>query len=79
MGHNALGAGQIIDQGARLVDEAIASGSMFGYECGWKYLQPVCAIAVPPSFHANVLHTAGFEFRVLGFRFRLSHTLNPGC
>lgn len=41
VGHNALGAGQIIDQGARLVDEAISSGRMYGYDCGWKYIQPV--------------------------------------
>ena len=41
VGHNALGAGQIIDQGARLVDEAIASREIFGYTCGWKYIQPV--------------------------------------
>ena len=29
VGHNALGAGRIFDQGAKLVDEAIASGSLF--------------------------------------------------
>lgn len=39
VGHNALGAGQIIDQGAKLVDKAVASGSVFDGE-GWQYLQP---------------------------------------
>lgn len=37
VGHNALGAGQVIDQGASLVDKALESGSMFGGE-GWKYV-----------------------------------------
>ena len=35
VGHNALGAGQIIDQGARLVDKAVQSGDIFDGE-GWK-------------------------------------------
>ena len=29
VGHNALGAGQVIDQGASLVDKALESGSFF--------------------------------------------------
>lgn len=29
VGHNALGAGQVIDQGASLVDKALASGSIY--------------------------------------------------
>ena len=29
VGHNALGAGRIFDQGAKLVNESIASGAMF--------------------------------------------------
>lgn len=37
VGHNALGAGQIIDQGASLVDKALESGSMFG-GAGWGYV-----------------------------------------
>ena len=35
MGHNALGAGQLIDQGASLVDNALRTGSMFSGE-GWQ-------------------------------------------
>ncbi|MBZ5712039.1 2,3-bisphosphoglycerate-independent phosphoglycerate mutase [Nannocystis pusilla] len=30
VGHNALGAGRIVDQGAKLVTQAIASGAIFG-------------------------------------------------
>src|ERR1700754_3304017 len=30
VGHNALGAGRIIDQGAKLVTQAIASGAIYG-------------------------------------------------
>ncbi|MCU0727592.1 MAG: 2,3-bisphosphoglycerate-independent phosphoglycerate mutase, partial [Planctomycetes bacterium] len=35
VGHNALGCGRIFDQGAKLVDRAIASGTLFRGE-GWK-------------------------------------------
>jgi 2,3-bisphosphoglycerate-independent phosphoglycerate mutase len=35
VGHNALGAGRIFDQGAKLVAEAIASGAMFS-DAGWN-------------------------------------------
>lgn len=39
VGHNALGAGQIIAQGARLVDQAVGSGHIFKQE-GWEYIKP---------------------------------------
>ena len=35
VGHNAIGAGRVFDQGAKLVDEAIASGRLFAGET-WK-------------------------------------------
>jgi 2,3-bisphosphoglycerate-independent phosphoglycerate mutase len=35
VGHNALGAGRVFDQGAKLVQEAIASGAMFT-DRGWN-------------------------------------------
>lgn len=38
VGHNALGSGQIIDQGAKLVDKAVKSGAVFEGD-GWHYLQ----------------------------------------
>lgn len=50
MGHNALGAGQIIDQGARLVDKAVQSGDIFKHD-GWKKLKP--------AFEKNTLHFIG--------------------
>ncbi|MBQ7500728.1 MAG: 2,3-bisphosphoglycerate-independent phosphoglycerate mutase [Clostridia bacterium] len=37
VGHNALGSGQVFSQGAKLVDESIASGAMFEGET-WKTL-----------------------------------------
>lgn len=37
VGHNALGSGQVIDQGASLVDKALASGKMFELP-GWKLI-----------------------------------------
>jgi 2,3-bisphosphoglycerate-independent phosphoglycerate mutase len=37
VGHNALGAGRTFDQGAKLVDEAIASGALFQGDA-WKGL-----------------------------------------
>jgi 2,3-bisphosphoglycerate-independent phosphoglycerate mutase len=50
VGHNALGAGQLIDQGASLVDNALRTGSMFSGE-GWQY--------ITPSFANNTLHFIG--------------------
>ena len=35
VGHNALGAGRVFDQGAKLVDRAIQSGSAFGETWDW--------------------------------------------
>lgn len=37
VGHNALGSGQIVDQGARLVDIALETGKMFEGD-GWKLI-----------------------------------------
>jgi 2,3-bisphosphoglycerate-independent phosphoglycerate mutase len=41
VGHNALGAGRIFDQGAKLVDAAIASGAMFEGQT-WRALVANC-------------------------------------
>ena len=38
VGHNALGAGQIVDQGAKCVDAALHTGKVWGME-GWTYIQ----------------------------------------
>jgi len=41
VGHNALGAGRVFDQGAKLVDRAIATGALFEGET-WKDLISSC-------------------------------------
>lgn len=65
VGHNALGAGQVIAQGAKLVDNAIADGSVFTKvrDCynnntalhmpqdGWQYIKP--------TFANNTVHFIG--------------------
>ncbi|KAJ1297310.1 hypothetical protein BS78_01G365600 [Paspalum vaginatum] len=50
VGHNALGAGQIYAQGAKLVDLALASGRIYEGE-GFKYIQE--------SFANGTLHLIG--------------------
>lgn len=50
VGHNALGAGQLINQGAALVDHALESGQMFESD-GWKYISE--------SFPDNTVHFIG--------------------
>ncbi len=50
VGHNALGAGRIFDQGAKLVSQAIDSGAMFEGDT-WRWLT-----ALPAS---NTLHFIG--------------------
>lgn len=50
VGHNALGSGQIVDQGARLVDMALESGKMFEGD-GWKLISQ--------AFATNTLHFIG--------------------
>jgi len=39
VGHNALGSGQVVDQGARLVDIALEDGSAFSGE-GFQFIKP---------------------------------------
>jgi BPG-independent PGAM N-terminus (iPGM_N)/Metalloenzyme superfamily len=50
VGHNALGSGQVVDQGARLVDIALEDGSMFKSD-GWKHIEP--------AFAEGTLHLIG--------------------
>lgn len=50
VGHNALGAGQLIEQGARLVDKALSTGSLFE-NAGWKYISS--------AFEKNTVHFIG--------------------
>jgi 2,3-bisphosphoglycerate-independent phosphoglycerate mutase len=50
VGHNALGSGQVVDQGARLVDIALETGGMFSSE-GWQHISQ--------AFEHNTLHMIG--------------------
>ncbi|XP_074277014.1 2,3-bisphosphoglycerate-independent phosphoglycerate mutase [Silene latifolia] len=50
VGHNALGAGRIFAQGAKLVDLALASGKIYDGE-GFNYIKE--------SFETNTLHLIG--------------------
>lgn len=52
VGHNALGAGRIYDQGAKLVEKAIASGDIFTTETWRELIQK-------PLTDGNTLHFIG--------------------
>ena len=39
VGHNALGSGQVVEQGAKLVDASLETGHFFEYD-GWKNIEP---------------------------------------
>src|SRR3954470_6053483 len=52
VGHNALGAGRVFDQGAKLVEHAIATGALFDGET-WKALVRRC------GEHKTPLHLIG--------------------
>ncbi len=52
VGHNALGAGRIFSQGAKLVNAAIESGAIFESDT-WKQL------VARPSSHGSTLHFIG--------------------
>ena len=50
VGHNALGAGQIVDQGAKCVDSALGKKTVWQGE-GWQYVKPAAV--------SNTLHLIG--------------------
>lgn len=50
VGHNALGSGTIVDQGAKLVDKALQDGGIFGGD-GWEHIRP--------SFAEHTVHLIG--------------------
>jgi 2,3-bisphosphoglycerate-independent phosphoglycerate mutase len=55
VGHNALGAGRTFDQGAKLVDVAIKSGSMFTGDSGITWRESVAHVVK----HGTTLHFIG--------------------
>ncbi len=54
VGHNALGAGRVYDQGAKLVDKAIASGAMFDGDM-WRQVIDRCVSADQPLHYIGLL------------------------
>ena len=56
IGHNALGAGRVFDQGAKLVNKAIETASMFDGEV-WK--KAVAAAKDGHTMHFIGLHSDG--------------------
>ena len=65
VGHNAMGAGRIFAQGARLVEEAIESGSLFEGQTWGKIVSNSLAARTPMHFigllsdgnvHSNISH-----------------------
>jgi 2,3-bisphosphoglycerate-independent phosphoglycerate mutase len=54
VGHNALGAGRVFDQGAKLVATAIADGRLFAAE-PWRQLVGACASAGTPLHFIGLL------------------------
>ncbi|MBN1944533.1 MAG: 2,3-bisphosphoglycerate-independent phosphoglycerate mutase [Bradymonadales bacterium] len=54
VGHNALGAGRVFDQGAKLVDEAIRSGLLFEGQA-WRELADRCQANRTPMHFIGLL------------------------
>ena len=54
VGHNALGAGRIFDQGAKLVNRALADGSLFGGEI-WRRMTEGCLASRTPLHFIGLL------------------------
>lgn len=50
VGHNALGSGRVFDQGAKLVDAAIANGSMFAGKVWQRIINDAVANDLPVHF-----------------------------
>lgn len=65
VGHNAIGAGQVYSQGAKLVNENISSGAMYN-SCAWKDLVANCkqnssamhfiGLLSDGNVHSNISH-----------------------
>lgn len=60
VGHNAMGAGRVVDQGAKLVDQAIASGALFAGPV-WKRVVAAptvhfLGLVSDGNVHAHVRH-----------------------
>ncbi|MBM4344245.1 MAG: 2,3-bisphosphoglycerate-independent phosphoglycerate mutase [Deltaproteobacteria bacterium] len=74
VGHNALGAGRVFEQGAALVNQAIASGRLFAGEA-WRWLvEPLrstgtlhlCGLLSDGNVHAHLDHVLAIVRRAAG-------------
>ncbi len=89
VGHNALGAGRVFDQGAKLVNRAIADGSIFRGEA-WRLLTAACLERKSPlhligllsdgNVHSHIDHLLALvrEAARLGIREVYVHPLLDG-
>lgn len=84
VGHNAMGAGRIFDQGAKLVDEAIATGRIWGSDA-WKTIvqhQTVHLIGLVSdgNVHSHVNHLNALISRAVvdGVKRLRVHALTDG-
>jgi 2,3-bisphosphoglycerate-independent phosphoglycerate mutase len=88
VGHNAMGAGRVFDQGARLVSRALKTGSIFQSET-WDHIKRRAEKGGTVHFigllsdgnvhsHINQLHTMIDQCAVLGFRKVRIHALLDG-
>jgi 2,3-bisphosphoglycerate-independent phosphoglycerate mutase len=89
VGHNALGAGRVFDQGAKLVNQAIADGSLFRGET-WTALTANCLAQRTPlhligllsdgNVHSHIHHLIALirEAARTGIREVYVHTLLDG-
>lgn len=60
VGHNAIGAGRVFDQGAKLVNASISSGAMFESDV-WKQIIERCTADADGSDEPGTLHFLGLH------------------
>jgi 2,3-bisphosphoglycerate-independent phosphoglycerate mutase len=84
VGHNAMGAGRVVDQGAKLVDEAIASERIFESE-SWKRIVAArtvhfLGLVSDGNVHSNVAHLRALVVRAVadGVKRIRVHALTDG-
>jgi 2,3-bisphosphoglycerate-independent phosphoglycerate mutase len=68
VGHNAMGAGRVVEQGAALVDAAIASGAIFETDA-WKAIEACetvhfIGLVSDGNVHSHVKHLRALIARV---------------
>ena len=61
VGHNALGAGKVFAQGAKLVDLNLESGQLYR-DPGWAYIAPAFAASRRCSYAPSVATVSGSRY-----------------